>query len=408
MLATFGAVAIDGPKWCGKTWTALNHGNSVVYIGDPSGNFQNRQAAQLDPALVLDGEPPRVIDEWQEVPALWDAVRFAVDQSTRRSRYILTGSSTPNFKGVLHSGAGRIGVIRMRPMSLFEMGRSTGTASLAALFDAPQRALSTGEVKLETLINLVITGGWPGVMDLSPTAAQEVAVGYLHAIAHEDVTRIDGVRRDPHRVMLLIRSLARNESTVASNKTLRRDMQEYDDDHIDQATIAEYLDTLRRLFLIDDQPAFNPNMRSSVRVGKTPKRHLADPSLAVVALGATAQTLTEDLSTFGFLFEAMCERDLQIYSQAAGGRLYHYRDGRSRGIDAVVTTADGRWGAIEIKLGAHQIDEAASKLLALQQEMQTDPNATPPAMLCVVCGMSAYAYTQPDGVHVVPITSLRD
>lgn len=408
MLDTFGAVAIDGPKWCGKTWTALNHGNSVVYIGDPAGNFQNRQAAELNPALVLGGDSPRVIDEWQEVPSLWDAVRFTVDQSAQRGRFILTGSSTPNSKGVLHSGAGRVGVIRMRPMSLFEIGRSTGSISLATLFDGPQNSLATGEVQLETLIDLVVAGGWPGVMELPPMAAQEVAVGYLHAVMHEDLSRIDGVRRDPHKVMLLLRSLARNESTVASNKTLKRDMHEHDDDNLDEGTIADYLAMLRRLFLIDDQPAFNPNMRSSVRVGKTPKRHLADPSLAVAALRATTQTLAADLSTFGFLFEAMCERDLRIYSQVTAGDLYHYRDGRGREIDAVVTTADGRWGAIEIKLGAHQIDEAAAKLLALQREMQTDPAATPPAMLCVVCGMSSYGYTRPDGVHVVPITALRD
>lgn len=408
MLVAFGAVAVDGPKWCGKTWTALNHGNSVVYIGDPAGNFQNRRAAQLDPALVLRGEAPRVIDEWQEVPALWDAVRFAVDESAQRGKYILTGSSTPNFKGVLHSGAGRIGVTRMRPMSLFESGESSGEVSLAAVFDGPLEARATGEVELSSLIEQVIRGGWPGAIGLSQSAAHEVSEGYLYAVAHDDISRIDGVSRSPHRVAMLLRSLARNESTVASNRTLKNDMQEYDDETIDEKTIADYLESLRRLFLIDDQPAFNPNMRSSVRVGKMPKRHLADPSLAAAALGVTAETLTDDLNTFGFLFEAMCERDLRVYAQCAGGELYHYRDGRGREIDAVVTVPDGRWAAIEIKLGAHQIDEAASKLLALQRDMQDDPRATPPSVLCVVCGMTAYAYTRPDGVCVVPITALRD
>ncbi len=408
MLDAFGAVAVDGPKWCGKTWTALNHGNSVVYVGDPAGNFQNRRVAQLDPALVLNGEAPRVIDEWQEVPALWDAVRFAVDQSTQRGRYILTGSSTPNFKGVMHSGAGRIGVIRMRPMSLFESGQSSGDVSLSAMFDHPLESRPTGEVTLSSLIEHVIRGGWPGVIGLSQNAAREVSEGYLSAVTHDDISRVDGVNRSPHRVMMLLRSLARNEATVASNKTLKNDMQEYEDDALDEKTIADYLEVLRRLFLVDEQPAFNPNMRSSVRVGKMPKRHLADPSLAAAALGATAETLANDLNTFGFLFEAMCERDLRVYAQCAGGELYHYRDGRGREIDAVATVPDGRWAAIEIKLGAHQIDEAASKLLALQRDMHDDPRATPPSILCVVCGMTSYAYTRPDGVCVVPITALRD
>lgn len=221
MLQTFGAVAIDGPKWCGKTWTALNHGNSVVYIGDPTGNFQNRQAAQIDPSLVLSGEAPRVIDEWQEVPALWDAVRFSVDQSARRVRYILTGSSTPNFKGVLHSGAGRIEVTRMRPMSLFESGHSTGDVSLSALFDRHLESCSTGEVTLDVLIENVIRGGWPGTRDLSQSAAKEVSEGYLYAVTHDDIGRVDSVSRSPHRVMMLLRSLARNESTIASHRTLK-------------------------------------------------------------------------------------------------------------------------------------------------------------------------------------------
>ncbi|XDS45582.1 DUF4143 domain-containing protein [Bifidobacterium aquikefiricola] len=408
MLNAFGAVAIDGPKWCGKTWTALNHGNSVTYIGDPTGNFQNRQAAQLDPSLVLDGEAPKVIDEWQEVPALWDAVRFSVDQSAERGRYILTGSSTPNFKGVLHSGAGRIGVTRMRPMSLFESGYSTGVVSLSAMFELRLESRFTGEVTVDALIKHVIMGGWPGTRDMSPRDAREVTEGYLYAVTHNDISRIDSVSRNPHRVMMLLRSLARNESTIASLRRLKKDMQEYDDDILDEKTITDYLEVLQRLFLIDDQPAFNPNMRSSVRVGKMPKRHLADPSLAAAALGATQETLKGDLNTFGFLFEAMCERDLRIYAQCADGELYHYRDGRGREIDAVITLPDGRWAAMEIKLGAHQIDEAASKLLALQADMKRDPKAIPPSLLCVVCGMTAYAYTRPDGVCVVPITALRE
>ena len=340
--------------------------------------------------------------------ALWDAVRFAVNQSQDRGRFILTGSSTPNIKGVMHSGAGRIGILRMRPMSLFESKRSTGSISLSDLFDRPVPATPTGDVALSDLIENVLRGGWPGNMVVPDSTLLDVPRGYLDAVAHDDISRVDGVSRDPHRVGMLLRSLARNESTVASNRKLRRDMQEYEGDDMDDGTISDYLNAMRRLFLIDDQPAFNPNMRPSVRVGKMPKRHLADPSLAAAALRATPDTLLNDLQTFGFLFEGLCERDLRIYAQSRGGALYHYRDGRVREIDAVVQAADGRWAAIEIKLGAHQIDQAAAKLVSLKEDMEKDPSAKPPAMLCVICGMTSYAYTRPDEVRVIPITALRE
>lgn len=405
-LEVFGAVCVEGPKWCGKTWAALNAAQSVYYVGSPAGNFQNRHLAEIDPMLALQGESPHLIDEWQEVPGIWDAVRFDVDQTQEKGRYLLSGSSTPINKGVLHTGTGRIATLRMHPMSLAESGDSSAQVSLAGLFDAPLPPVQTGEVSLSTLAGLVVRGGWPANINVAADRAGDAARAYVKQVVERDVNRVDEKMRDPHKMMLLIRSLARNESTLASNATLRRDIREFDDDDISDNTVSEYLAVLGRMFAIYEQPAFNPHMRSSVRVGKKPKRHLADPSLAAAALNVTSERLMGDLETFGFLFEALCERDLMIYAQAAGGSLFHYRDALNREIDAVVELPDGRWGAFEIKLGANQIDAAADSLLALKRDMENDPRAVPPSVLVVVCGLTSYAYTRPDGVMVVPITAL--
>lgn len=405
-LEVFGAVCVEGPKWCGKTWAALNAAQSVYYVGSPVGNFQNRHLAEIDPMLALQGEAPHLIDEWQEVPGIWDAVRFEVDQSQGKGRFLLSGSSTPLSKGVMHTGTGRIATLRMHPMSLAESGDSSAQISLAGMFEAPLAPASTGEVSLSTLVELVVRGGWPGNLDVEAERAGDAPRAYVEQVVERDVNRVDDKMRDPHKMMLLLRSLARNESTLASNATLRRDMREFDDDDISDNTVSEYLAVLGRIFAIYEQPAFNPHMRSSVRVGKKPKRHLADPSLAAAALNATPARLMGDLETFGFLFEALCERDLMIYAQAAGGSLFHYRDALNREIDAVVELPDGRWGAFEIKLGANQIDAAAESLLALKKDMENDPRAKPPTIMAVVCGLTSFAYTRPDGVMVVPITAL--
>lgn len=408
LLQAFGGVCIEGPKWCGKTWMALNAANSVVYIASPENNFQNRTLAQLSPDLVLEGDTPRLIDEWQEVPPIWDAVRFAVDQDTSRGRFILTGSATPNFKGVLHSGAGRIANMRMRTMSLFESGDSDGQVSLQAFFDGKFAPRKQEPVSLERLVSLIVRGGWPGSLGLPVKAAAELPRAYLNSIIEDDLHRVDNSRKDRQKVNRLLRSLARNESTVVSNATLRRDIQDVDGETINEETIADYLGLLQRLFLRDDQPAFDPNMRSSVRVGKSVKRHFADPSLAVAALELSVVMLEKDLSTLGLFFEALCERDLQIYAASFHGKLFHYRDGTGREIDAVVEHPDGSWAAIEIKLGGIQIDRAAENLLAIQTAMQKDPGAKPPKILCVVCGLGEAAYQRKDGVFVIPITMLRD
>ena len=406
-LKTFGAVCIEGPKWCGKTWTSLYHSNSQILLGDPSGNFQNRQLAELSPSLILNGEKPRLIDEWQEVPPVWDAVRHQVDQSAQKGQYILTGSATPNHKGILHSGAGRIAKLHMRPMSLYESKDSSGTVSLEELCHGRLIPTMTGEVDLNKIIHLIIRGGWPGSLSLTVDQSSLLPSEYLNAVIDDDVFRIDGIKRNTTKMRLLLRSLARNESTTVTNKTLKNDIKEIDDEDIDVETVKEYLDIFDRLFITDNQPPFSTGVRSSVRVKQAVKRHFSDPSLACSLLKVTPSSLLGDLETLGFLFESLCERDLKIYAESFGASLYHYQDYQNREIDAVIELPDGQWCAFEIKLGANQIDSAAESLLNIKRSIENDPKGKPPAILCVLCGLSNAAYQRPDGVYVVPITALK-
>ena len=407
-LETFGAICIEGPKWCGKTWTSSYHSSSEIYLGDPNGNFQNRALAQMDPSLILDGEVPRLIDEWQEVPSIWDAVRYKVDQNTKKGQFILTGSATPNHKGILHSGAGRIAKLRMRPMSLFESGNSSGKISLEKLCMGQMEPAMTGEVKLKDLIEYILPGGWPASLGISLDRAMRLPKEYLDAVVEDDIFRIDGVKRDRTKMVLLLRSLARNECTTVTNKALKNDVNEKDDEDIDIDTIASYLDIFNRLFILDNQQPFATKIRSSVRVKQAEKRHFTDPSLACALLKLTPEKLLGDLETLGFLFESLCERDLKIYAESFGASLYHYQDYRNREIDAVIELADGEWCAFEIKLGANQIDAAAEGLKKIKKEIENEPDGKPPRILCVICGLSSAAYRREDGVYVVPVTALRE
>lgn len=407
-LRTFGAVCVEGPKWCGKTWTSSYHSKSEIFIGDPAGNFQNRKLAEMSPALVLEGEKPRLIDEWQEVPPIWDAVRHHVDQSSQKGQFILTGSATPNHKGILHSGAGRIAKLRMRPMSLYESGDSSGVVSLEKLCYGELNPAMTGEVDLKKLIDLIVRGGWPGSLNIPTEQAALLPAEYLNAVIDDDVYRVDGVKRNTTKMRLLLRSLARNESTTVTNKTLKNDIKEVDDEDIDVETVKEYLDIFERLFITDNQQPFSTGVRSSVRVKQAVKRHFSDPSLACSLLKVTPTSLLGDLETLGFLFEALCERDLKVYADSFGGTLYHYQDYQGREIDAVVELPDSKWCAFEIKLGANQIDAAAQNLLDIKNSFEHDPKGKPPAVLCVLCGMANAAYQRPDGVFVVPITALKN
>ena len=406
-LEAFGAVCVEGPKWCGKTWTSSYHCKSEIMLGNPDGNFQNRQLAQMSPSLVLEGETPRLIDEWQEVPQLWDAVRYKVDQSGNKGQFILTGSATPNHKGILHSGAGRIAKLRMRPMSLFESGNSSGDISLKDICEGRIEPKISGEVDLRKLIDFIIRGGWPANQETTLKQAAYLPIQYIRAVLDDDVYRIDNVKRDKHKMELLLRSLARNEATTVTNKKLKNDIKEIDDEDIDVETVSAYLDVFQRLFLTDNQKPFEAKLRSSIRIKQAEKRHLSDPSLAAALLNATPEMLLNDLNTLGFLFEALCERDLKIYAESFDADLYHYQDYNNNEMDAVIAMPNGKWCGFEIKLGANQIDMAADNLIKIKNEIKANGGIAPDS-LCVICGLSNAAYQRPDGVFVVPITALRN
>ncbi len=402
MLKTFGAVSIEGPRYCGKTWTAENHAESEIRVADLSGAIPNRDLVSADPRVALEGSEPHLIDEWQEVPAIWDRVRSEVDSSGRKGRFILTGSAVPRREEYVHSGAGRIGAVEMRTMSLYESGDSDGSVSLASMFDGWSGVRECGPVSLERLIDLAVRGGWPGSAGAEGDP-ELFAIDYVNRLT-ADAARMDGKRRSEKKMAMLFRSLARNECTLASNRNVRSGMLENDNENIAIETYDDYIDCLYRMYAIDDIPSYSPNLRSDARIGKAPKRHLADVSLAIAALNLSKELLAKDLNTFGFMFESLCLHDIRLYIEHMGGRMFHYRDGRNREIDAVVEARDGRWGAIEVKLGTGQIDAAAKSLLKLNDFFAKE--GKPPSFLCVVCGMAVYAYRRPDGVYVVPITSL--
>lgn len=409
LMNIYGAVCIEGPKWCGKTWTSKNHASSASYIGDPAGNFMNKQLAELDPSLILEGDKPRLIDEWQVVPNIWDAVRYKVDQSSRKGEYILTGSSTPHMKGKLHSGSGRIGKISMRTMSLMETGASSGVISIIDLFNSNFKPLPTGEISLDKLIDLVVRGGWPGLQELPLEDSLQIPRDYLQNIPY-DMERIDGIKRDSRKVKSLLRALGRAESNMTSKKKLQNDIEEFSEDSVDYTsvsidTISDFLDCFSRMFLLEDQPAFENKLRSSIKALKTPKRHFIDPSLAVAAIEATPQMLKQDLNTFGYMFESLCIHDLRIYADYYDGKVYHYHDERGNEADAIIQLPDGRWGMFEVKVGFNQVEKAAKELLCLKAKFEAETNSSP-EFLCIICGMTNMAFQRSDGVYVVPITSL--
>lgn len=407
-LNTFGAICIEGPKWCGKTWISSYHANSEFLIADSTNNFQNKKLAEISPELILEGTTPRLIDEWQEVDAIWDAVRYAVDQRGEKGQFILTGSSTPKKKeNRVHSGVGRIGKLRMRTMSLYESGDSSGKVSLEELCEGKMKPSLTGDVHLKDLANYIVRGGFPGALDVPLENIQLISESYIETILNDDAQRIDGKNYDINKMRLLLRSLARNESTTATKKKLANDIKEIDDEAVDYDTVTTYLDVFDRLFLLDNQKPFSTQIRSSVRVKQAEKRHFCDPSLACALLKVTPEKLINDLETFGFLFEALCERDLKIYAESFKAQVYHYQDYENREIDAVIELDDGRWCAFEIKLGANQIDQAAKSLLETKEKIEKDGGKVP-SVLCVICGMSSAAYKRKDGVYVVPITALKN
>lgn len=402
-LKVFGAVSINGPKWCGKTWTSLNHAKTVKYINTNDKKLFN--LAQMDVNQILVGDYPILIDEWQLIPQIWDSVRRKCDEDKIKGKFILTGSAVEKENTVDHSGAGRICKLNMKTMSLYESGDSDGSVSLNDLFkNAEIKNQPTRELTLLEISDLILKGGWPENTDKSAKYSQLIAKSYIEDILDKDINEIDGVQRDRNKMEMLLKSLARNESTLASNETLIKDIIENEYDSINKETIGEYLNVLDKLFLIENQQAFNPNVRSRDNVGKTAKRHLTDPSLACALLGLNYNKLINDLNTFGFLFEALVERDLRIYSEYNDGELRHFRNNVSGlEVDAIVINEDGEYGAVEIKLGANQIEEAKENLLKFYEKVDKKPK-----FMCIICGLWGNVVKDPvSGIYILPITSLR-
>lgn len=406
-LKIFGAVEICGPKWCGKTWTALSKCEDKVFIADPSGGYENRKLAQIDPKAVLQGKRPLLVDEWQEVPGLWDAVRETVDSDAASGAFVLTGSARPRKTGKkpIHSGTGRIASIDMHPMTLFESGDSTGDVSLASLFEDPgQQIRGRSYLGIDDVIGLAVRGGWPRAVSMDPEDGAFIAGEYVRSITSGNEIEIDGMTYSAEKLGAFLRSFARNTATMVSNETIRKDTAVGDEPAIARTTFVDYMNYLKHIYMVWEQPAFKPNLRSATRLRTSPKRHLADPSLAAACMGAGVKKLKTQIETFGFVFESMVARDLLVYAQCLGGRLMHYRDNSNLEVDAIVEMEDG-YAAIEVKTGAAQEDEAAAHLATFEKKM-VDGGEEAPLFKAVILGTGRFAHTRPDGVHVIPFGCL--
>lgn len=403
-LKASGAVLIEGAKWCGKTSTAQQAARSSLYMQDPDKTSSYLAAADTKPSLLLNGETPKLIDEWQMAPVLWDAVRFEIDKRNKPGQFILTGSAVPSDNLVAHTGTGRISRLLMRPMSLWESGDSNGSISLKELFDKNTDISATSNLSIEKIAFLICRGGWPASVSQENESALKMATNYVESVINMDVQRVDGVEKNPERVRMLLRSLARNISTMASGQTIMADM-ESNDIGISEKTLSSYLNALRRIFVIEDTPAWMPSLRSKTAIRTSPKRNFVDPSIATAVMRTNPSVLLNDFETFGFMFESLCTRDMRIYAQANDGAVFHYRDKNDLESDMIISLRDGRWAPIEVKLGNKQIDEAAKNLLSLQSKINTEKMGKPSFLMVVTGG--EFAYTRDDGVLVVPIGCLK-
>ncbi|MFA5513687.1 MAG: DUF4143 domain-containing protein [Sphaerochaetaceae bacterium] len=406
LLCAMGAVLIEGPKWCGKTSSAEQVAQSVLYMQDPDTAKANKLMAQTKPSLLLEGQTPRLLDEWQVAPELWNAVRFAVDKRHAKGQFILTGSVIPTRTDDMHTGTGRIARMKMRTMSLYESGDSTGEISLGALFDGTNNMEGHSGLTIEKLAFVINRGGWPVVaQETNEKIALTIAADYVEAVANEDISKADGIEKNPDRVKALLRSISRNISSEARTSTILSDLAS-NDESLSHTTVDQYVAALKKIFVIEDLPAWSVKLRSKTAIRTTAKRHFVDPSIAAASLRATPKRLLADFNTFGFLFESLCIRDLRVYAESVDGNVYHYRDKSGLEVDAIIQLADGRWGAAEVKMGAGEIEDAAENLLRLRQVIDTE-KMNQPSFLMVLTG-TEYAFQLKNGVWVVPIGCLKD
>lgn len=409
-LKGMGAVLIEGPKWCGKTTTAEQQAKSIIYMDTPQLRDSNIEAANIDPDIILNGAVPRLIDEWQIAPKLWDAVRFAVDHRGEDGQFILTGSAVPlvgkEEQMKTHTGTGRICRIKMRTMSLWESGESSGAISLASLF-AGEKISATSATELEQIAYLACRGGWPRAIFQESHIALERATDYVDAVTHSDINRVDGSIKNPERVLRLLRSYARLLGTQAPLPAISADLSSNENTTFDVRTVQSYINALKLIFVIEDMPAWNPNIRSKAAIRTSDTRYFVDPSIAVAALGIGPKDLMADLKTFGFIFENLCVRDLRVYAETLNGNVYHYRDSLGLECDAVIHLRNGKYGLVEIKLGGDKlIEEGAATLLKLRDKIDTE-KMTPPSFMMVLTAVGNFAYQRKDGVYVVPVTCLK-
>lgn len=404
-----GAVLIEGPKWCGKTTTAKQLAKSVLDLGDASVLKQSSQMIEISPKSLLEGATPRLIDEWQALPPIWDSIRSEVDKRGEPSQFILTGSSVlPDANETIHSGTGRYAHVMMRPMSLYESGESTGSVSLIDLFAGKTPDVQENKLEIDDLAYLTCRGGWPWTILISPKVALDQAFDYVDSVIKRDIQRVDKVKRSPERARLLLRSYARNISQQVSYATIRKDMLSNDASTLDEDTVADYIKVLKKLFVIEDLVAWNPNIRSKAAIRTSDTRHFVDPSVGTAALGLGPKDLINDLQSFGLFFEDMVVRDLRVYAEALDGELYHYRDSSGLECDTVLHRRNGSYALLEVKLGGEdKINEGAASMIELANKIDTDKMPAP-SFMAVIIGVGKYAYRRKDGVYVLPIGCLKD
>lgn len=407
-LGAIGAVLIEGPKWCGKTTTAMQQANSILFMQDSSNAAMINQMADIGPKLLLEGDTPRLLDEWQVAPELWDAVRFEVDMRNAPGQFILTGSAVPMLKSTAHTGTGRIWRMTMRPMSLYESGDSTGEVSLEALFLGEFNDTVKNKLDFDDISYLICRGGWPMAMQQTKEDALMNAYAYYDGVVNSDLSRADGVLRNPQNVDLLLRSYARMIGSQSTLTNIRADMKIVDEQELDINTVRSYIETLKKIFVVEELSGWNPNIRSKNAIRTSPTRYFVDPSIAVAALNLGPGNLANDLNTMGFFFENMCIRDLRVYADGLNGSLYKYRDKYGLECDAVLTLRNGQYALIEIKLGGTKAVEEGAEALNKLEKLITEKGYNPPTFKMIITGNNPYGYRRKDGIYQIPIGCLKN